>query len=200
MTDTKPTKPTKPNRATKPSNPSTYYVDKAEFQAAMVIRREIVDKVKAEGKDKPPISAYVAKCIFDIATRLSYSPNFIGYSYRDEMISDGIENCLRYVDNYDCINYQNPFAYFTQVNWYAFIRRIRREKKQSALKAKLIREMAFDVFTLQEHDETGEFSHAYMDYLQMHDDTDTTAFDKKPKAKKGAVTEVEPVSEHVMDV
>jgi hypothetical protein len=166
-------------------SPSNYYVDKEEFQEAMVRRRAAVDYAKEHGLEIPPVEEYIGKCILDIAQHLAYKYNFIGYSFRDEMISDGIENCLRYIDNYDCVNYKNPFAYFTQINYYAFVRRIGREKKQSAIKAKLIREIPMELFALQGHEDDGEFHHAFMDYLQQNDMTDTTIFDKKPAAKRG---------------
>lgn len=184
-------------------NTANHYVNKEEFQAAMVERRLLVEKCKAEGKESPRVSEYIGKCIYDIATHLGYKYNFIGYSYRDEMISDGIENCLRYLDNFDSVNYKNPFAYFTQICWYAFIRRIGREKKQGAIKTKLIREIPFEMFELQAHDENGDFSHAFMDFLQMHDTTDTTAFDskkeKKPRKKKGEVAVDEPSLSEFID-
>lgn len=177
--------------------PSNHYVDKEVFQAAMVERRALVDQAKADGRELPQVSDYIGKCILDIAQHLAYKHNFIGYSFRNEMISDGIENCLRYIDNYDCVNYKNPFAYFTQINFYAFVRRIGKEKKQSMIKAKIIRELPMEMFSLQGHDEDGEFHHAFMDYLQQNDFTDTSSADKKPakrgRKKKGevAVTNIE---------
>jgi hypothetical protein len=187
-----------------PELPGNYYIDKEAFQAAMVDRRRDVDNAKANGLPIPPVSEYIGKCILDIAYHLSYKYNFIGYSFKDEMISDGIENCLRYLDNYDCVNYKNPFAYFTQINYFAFVRRIGREKKQSAIKAKMIREIPAELFALQGHDEDSvEFHHAFMDYLQQHDTTDTTMFDKKPakrgRKKKGEVVEAEPTLDEFVE-
>lgn len=172
-----------------PVDTSNHYVDNEKFQEAMLERRALVDEAKAAGKEKPEVSRYIGTCILQIAQHLAYKSNFIGYSYRDEMISDGIENCLRYLDNYDAYKYKKPFAYFTQINYYAFIRRIGREKKQSAIKSKLIRELPFETFDLQKHDETGEFANAFMDFLQQNDNTDTTAFDKKKPKKSKKNTE-----------
>lgn len=186
--------------------PANHYVDNVEFQAAMVERRILVDQAKDLGKEKPPVSEYIGTCIYQIARHLGFRPNFIGYSYREELIGDGIENCLRYLDNYDAYNYSKPFAYFTQINWYAFIRRIKKEKKESAIKTRLIREIPFETFDLQAHDESGEFTHAFMEFLQQNDNTDTTAFDKKVKKPKKKAAEAsldsfidEPLPEELVD-
>lgn len=173
--------------STENAPPANHYVDNEKFQAAMLERRIAVDKAKELGLEKPLVSEYIGECIYEIARHLAFKSNFIGYSYRDEMIGDGIENCLRYIDNYDAYKYFKPFAYFTQINFYAFIRRIGREKKQAAVKAKLIREIPFEAFHLQEHDENGEFTNAFIEFLQQNDSADTTAFDtpkKKGRKKK----------------
>ena len=85
-------------------------------------------------KNIPPVTNYIGECFLKIATHLSYRPNFINYTYRDEMISDGIENCLQYVKNFNPEKSSNPFAYFTQIIYYAFLRRIQKEKKQTHVK------------------------------------------------------------------
>ena len=82
-----------------------------------------------KGLDKPRISDYIGECLYKIANKLSTKPCFIGYSFRDEMISDGVENCIVYFDDYDPLKSQNPFAYFTQIIFYAFLRRIGKEEK-----------------------------------------------------------------------
>ena len=88
--------------------------------------------------DKPPISRYIGECFLKIATHLSYRPNFINYMFKEDMISDGIENCVQYIHNFDPEKSQNPFAYFTQIIHYAFLRRIQREKRQLDIKNKII--------------------------------------------------------------
>ena len=105
------------------------YVNNADFLAAIVEMRAKKKEAEEKGLPKPIVSNYIGECILKIATHLSYKPNFINYSYRDEMISDGIENCLQYIDNFDPTKSNNPFAYFTQIIWYAFLRRIAKEKK-----------------------------------------------------------------------
>ena len=113
---------------------SAHYVDNKKFLQAMI---EWNDECKKKG-EQVPITNYIGECFLKIATHLSYRPNFINYTYRDEMISDGIENCLQYVKNFNPEKSKNPFAYFTQIIYYAFIRRIQKEKKQGHVRNKMI--------------------------------------------------------------
>lgn len=115
---------------------ATHYVDNKELYRVMVEYRQSVQDAKANGTARPQIPNYVGACILQIAKRLSTKPNFINYSYREEMISDGIENCISYIDNFDPAKSDNPFAYFTQIIYYAFLRRILKEKKQIYIKHK----------------------------------------------------------------
>lgn len=105
------------------------YVDNKRFFEEIVKYKKSVAKAKREGTEAPRIPEYVGECIFKIAERLSTKPCFVNYSYRDEMISDGIENSILYFHDYDPKIGQNPFAYFTQVIYYAFLRRIKKEEK-----------------------------------------------------------------------
>lgn len=113
-----------------------HYVDNKKLYDCIVDYKSRVIEAKRTGSDKPPIPNYVGECIMMIAERLSHKPNFINYSFRDEMISDGIENCISYFDNFDPGKSTNPFAYFTQIIYYAFLRRILKEKKQMYVKYK----------------------------------------------------------------
>ena len=115
-----------------------HYVDNKKFLIAMTEYRESRIKAEEEGKKRPQVTNYIGECYLKIANHLSYRPNFINYTYRDDMISDGIENCLQYMDNFDPEKSKNPFAYFTQIIYYAFIRRIQKEKKQQQVKQKMI--------------------------------------------------------------
>jgi len=105
------------------------YVDNKKFLQAMIEYRESVKLAEQEKKERPVVPFYIADCIMKIATHLSFKPNFMNYSFREEMISDGIENCLQYIDNFNPEKSKNPFAYFTQIIYYAFLRRIQKEKK-----------------------------------------------------------------------
>ncbi|MGY8867042.1 MAG: sigma factor for late transcription, partial [Methylophagaceae bacterium] len=113
-----------------------HYVDNKKLFVEMCAYLELV-KEAAEADDKRPrIPEYIGECLLKISSRLSTKPNFINYTYRDEMISDGIENCVNYIGNFNPEKSQNPFAYFTQIIYYAFLRRIQREKKQLYIKHK----------------------------------------------------------------
>ena len=112
------------------------YIDNKKFLKEMVAYRKAVRKAKREGLGKPRIPEYVGECFMKIAENLSHKPNFLSYTFRDEMISDAIENCVMYVDNFNPAKSKNPFAYFTQIVYYAFLRRIQREKKQLYVKYK----------------------------------------------------------------
>jgi hypothetical protein len=121
-----------------------HYVDNQKFLAAIVDYRDRVEIAKVRNKPKPRINEYIGECFLKIATHLSYRPNFINYMYKDDMISDGIENCVQYIDNFDPAKSRNPFAYFTQIVYYAFLRRIAKEKRQMDIKDKIIEKSGFD--------------------------------------------------------
>ena len=113
-----------------------HYINNADFLKALVEYKEKSAENKKLKKEPPPIPNYIGECFMKIAEGLSHKPNFINYTYRDEMMSDGIENCLQYFDNFDPAKSKNPFAYFTQVIYFAFLRRIQKEKKQLYVKYK----------------------------------------------------------------
>jgi hypothetical protein len=161
-----------------------HYVNNSDFCAALVEYRQKVQEAKLAGKEKPIVSNYIGECILKIATHLSYKPNFINYSYRDDMILDGIENCIQYIDNFDPTKSNNPFAYFTQIIYYAFLRRIQKEKKQAYIKGKMIQDMPFEAFELQDQDDGGEFHNAYLDFMQQNHTWDDTFMERKAAKKK----------------
>ena len=117
---------------------SEHYVNNKEFLAAIIVHRDNVALAKARGEPKPRISNYLGECFLKIATHLSFKPNFVNYMFKEDMISDGIENCVQYIHNFDPEKSQNPFAYFTQIIHYAFLRRIQKEKKQLEIKNKIL--------------------------------------------------------------
>lgn len=171
---------------------ATHYVDNKELYRVIVDFRQSVIDAKESGAERPRIPNYVGECILMIANRLSTKPNFINYSYREEMISDGIENCICYIDNFDPSKSNNPFAYFTQIIYYAFLRRILKEKKQTYIKHKTLE----NSMLLNELYDQGEFSE--QEFTPTHIDLDNdNMFDfiksfednllskKKKRAKKG---------------
>jgi hypothetical protein len=127
------------------------YVNNADFLAALIKYQEGVKLSKKNKTAPPPIPNYIGECFMKIAEGLSHKPNFINYTYRDEMISDGIENCLMYFSNFDPTKSNNPFAYFTQIIYFAFLRRIGKEKKQTYVKYKATEQMGIlDEFEMLE--------------------------------------------------
>ena len=117
---------------------SEHYVNNKEFLAALIKYREDKEIAVLQDKPKPPIPRYIGECFLKIANHLSFKPNFVNYMFKEDMISDGIENCVQYIHNFNPEKSQNPFAYFTQIIHYAFLRRIQREKRQLEIKNKIL--------------------------------------------------------------
>ena len=142
-----------------------HYVDNKEFLAAIIKYKEKVEHAKENELPKPRVNDYIGGCFLKIATHLSYRPNFINYMYKDDMVCDGIENCVRYIHNFNPEKSKNPFAYFTQIIYYAFLRRISQEKKQLEIKNKILEKSNFDeVFDSNDLDASN-----YSDYNSIKD-------------------------------
>ena len=120
------------------------YVNNRDFLDALVIYKKEIKRCEQEGLPKPKVPPYIGECFLKIATHLSYKPNFVNYMFREDMISDGIENSVQYIHNFDPEKSTNPFAYFTQIIHYAFLRRIQKEKRQLEIKTKIIEKTGFD--------------------------------------------------------
>ena len=114
-----------------------HYVDNQRFLEEISEYQKFRIDAKDKGEEPPPCPEYIGECFLKIANRLSYRPNFINYAFREDMISDGIENCVQYMNNFNPEKSKNPFSYFTQIIYYAFLRRIEKEKKQNYIKFKL---------------------------------------------------------------
>ena len=127
-----------------PRKKSEHYVNNKQLLEALIVYRAKVAHAKENDLPKPRITNYLGECFLKIATHLSYKPNFVNYMFRDDMISDGIENCVQYIHNFDPEKSKNPFAYFTQIIHYAFLRRIQKEKKQLDIKTKIIEKSGYD--------------------------------------------------------
>ena len=157
-----------------------HYVDNKKFLAAIIERKEQIKEAEGVGESKPQISNYLGECILKISNHLSYRPNFINYTYKEEMISDGIENSLQYIDNFDPEKSKNPFAYFTQIIYYAFIRRIAKEKKQQKIKERiLLRSNIQDMIIVQPHDDEADYQTQYIEFLDKYNFGDDEEDDKK---------------------
>ncbi len=174
-----------------------HYVDNAVFLEAMIEYKKQYHIAKENDEELPIISEYLGSVFLKIAQRLSFRPNFINYAFKDDMISDGIENCLHYIHNFDPEKSSNPFAYFTQIIYYAFIRRIQKEKKQLYIKFKSMQnyEISPEFVNFMDYDETfqGTGDYKNSDFRVMVDEfVDNFEKSKKKKAvKKSEPTNLE---------
>ena len=160
-----------------------HYVNNADFLEALIKYRTEIELAEKNEEEKPPLPDYIGECFLLIAQRLSYRPNFINYVFKDDMISDGIENCLQYVHNFNPDKSQNPFAYFTQIIYYAFIRRIQKEKKQITIKQRMIQEANYDDMTLQPGEDR-DFKNQFTEFLQKNTVVDEPVKKDKKKTKR----------------
>jgi len=144
---------------------SEHYVNNKEFLAALIRHRENIEIAEIQGKEKPRIPRYIGECFLKIATHLSFKPNFVNYMFKEDMISDGIENCVQYIHNFNPEKSQNPFAYFTQIIHYAFLRRIQKEKKQLEIKNKILEKTGYDQVFDRDTLDDGNYS----EYNQIKD-------------------------------
>ncbi len=165
------------------------YIDNKEFYRVMSEYKEKVIKAKEDGTPMPRVPEYIGKCLLLIANNLGTKGNFSGYSYIDEMKDDGIENCLKYINNFDHTKYKNPFAYFTTIVYYAFVRRINLEKKEQYIKYKVLEnflianqlEGGSSDMSVVDNDMTNTIIKNYEEFIQK----------KKVAQKKGVETFIE---------
>lgn len=188
--------------STKKIDETRHYIDNKQFLAAMIEYRECVQDAIAKGVEKPRVPEYIGECFIKIANQLAFKNNFINYSFREDMILDAIENCLTYIDNFDPAKSNNPFAYFTQITYYAFVRRIQKEKRHLQTKYKYIESLDIDSVIRQAHDDA-ENGNQLVNYLkkqvdlarqEMTEEKKETAMKRKPKylQKSVAVEEIIP--------
>ena len=144
---------------------SEHYVNNKEFLAALIKHRENIEIAEIRGNEKPRIPRYIGECFLKIATHLSFKPNFVNYMFKEDMISDGIENCVQYIHNFNPEKSQNPFAYFTQIIHYAFLRRIQKEKKQLEIKNKILEKTGYEQVFERDTLDDGNYS----EYNQIKD-------------------------------
>lgn len=163
-----------------------HYVNNPEFLKEMKVHIAAVKKAKKGNKAMPQVSEYIGECIVSIANKLANKPNFVNYPFREEMISDGIENSLQYLNNFNPLKSSNPFAYFTQIIYFAFVRRIQKEKKHLATKYRMIEESLLDLSGDSEGiASNGKYGSDYAD-ANMHEflqNFEKTQQEKKQKIK-----------------
>jgi hypothetical protein len=167
------------------SKKTKHYINNADFLKALIDYRAACDEAKRNDKQDPIVPNYIGECFIKIAEHLSRKPNFVSYSFRDEMIADGIENCIMYFRNFNPDKSTNPFAYFTQIIYFAFLRRISREKKQLYVKYK-----ATEQFGILDEGEMFEDAEGNMQQFVMYDNIAELihTFEENKKAKKKTKT------------
>ena len=149
-----------------------HYINNRDFSDAVTDYVTSVHEAKEKEKEIPKVTTYIATCFIKIAEGLSHRPNFVRYTYREEMVMDGVENCLRAINNYKIetatrTGKPNAFSYFTQIVYFAFIRRITKEKKQQDIKMRFIEKMGIEDFTSMGMDDAGaQQTMAYVDQLR----------------------------------
>ena len=175
---------------------SEHYVNNADFSQAVVTYVRTVNEAKQASKTLPVVPDYIAQCFLSIAEGLSHKSNFIRYTYREEMVMDAVENCLKAVENYDIAaatrtGRPNAFAYFTQITWYAFLRRIAKEKKQQDIKLKYLTRSGIENFIDGDMSDgswqvVGSFVDTLRDRIDKvrHADQEVQQYAKEEKEKK----------------
>ena len=174
-----------------------HYVNNKQFSQSVVDYVKTVKAAEAEGKDLPVVPDYIAQCFLKIAQGLSHKANFIRYTYREEMVMDAVENCLKAIENYSIeaatrTGKPNAFAYFTQITWYAFLRRIAKEKKQQDIKLKYLTRSGIEQFVDGDlsDDYTMNVVGSFVDTLRdridkvREFDTEVKAYAKEEKQRK----------------
>lgn len=161
-----------------------HYINNSDFLQALIDHKVNVNAAKETGTEKPQVPEYIGECFIKIANQLAFKSNFINYSFREDMILDAIENCLTYIDNFDPEKSKNPFAYFTQITYYAFIRRIQKEKRHLHTKYRYIESLDIESIILQTHDE-GEYANSFVSFLKKQADS---AHKELKEAKEEAST------------
>lgn len=142
-----------------------HYVDNKKFYAEIVKYKQSLYEAEESGEEKPRIPDYLGECLYKIATNLSYSPKFIGYSYREEMVADALETMVLYFDRFNEKKYNNPFAYYTQIGWYSFLRRIHKEQRNQYINYKMIeRELINDSLVNRGAYDTGGVGNLIVDF------------------------------------
>lgn len=148
-----------------------HYVNNAQFSQAVVDYVTELNVSKNNNQSKPIVPNYVAECFLKIAEGLSHKANFVRYTYREEMVMDAVENCLKAIENYNLetatrTGKPNAFAYFTQISWYAFLRRIQKEKKQQDIKLKFLSEIDIDLLVSEEFDNNANATSSFIEELK----------------------------------
>ena len=161
-----------------------HYVNNKDFLEAMTAYKKEVKKALRTKKDKPLVTDYIGTCFLKIANHLSYRPNFINYTFRDDLVSDGIENCLLYAHNFNPEKSKNPFSYFTQIIHHAYVRRIVKERKLMHIKYLYVERSGIMQQLSIDGEDNKKISNQYVEYLHTHEKYAENPHKKKPKKTK----------------
>lgn len=163
-----------------------HYVNNDDLLKAIIEYQERVRVAEETGKPEPIMSDYIGECIIKIANKFAYRNNFINYSYRDEMVADGIEVCITGIKKFDAERFKNPFAYLTQCCFYAFISRIKREKTQQYIRSEMMKNYDQETFELQDQDIDGDYKDSMVEFINSSMNIDGSFLFKKkvPGLKK----------------
>ena len=150
---------------------SIHYVNNAEFSAAVVAYVTTVNEAQQSELPLPVVTDYIAHCFLRISEGLSHKSNFIRYTYREEMVMDAVENCLKAIENYNIeaatrTGKPNAFSYFTQISWYAFLRRIAKEKKQQDIKMRYMAQSGAEDFITAGDEGSMQVARAFVNTLK----------------------------------
>lgn len=167
----------------KPSTTS-HYVDNKKLYQSLAGWLEAVEASNRDKQPRPVLPDYVAECMYKMATRLAQKGGFVNYTFKEEMVGDAMESCLRYIHNFNHRKYTNAFAYITQIIHNAFIRRIQKEQKQLYVKMKIVENADFiDSYERQNHD-SSQYNNSYVTYLQENMGDVITKFEDWKEGKK----------------
>jgi len=191
---------------------SIHYVNNKEFSQAVVDYCTIVKSAKEKEESLPIVPDYIAQCFLKIAEGLSHKSNFIRYTYREEMVMDAVENCLKAIENYNIeaatrSGNPNAFAYFTQISWYAFLRRIAKEKKQQEIKLKYLSQSGIEQYVYGDVDDKAANNAVQLFVDQLKDridkvkerDTEFRQYVQEEKTRKKRVIRVDSDLQTFMD-
>lgn len=167
-----------------------HYVNNKEFLKHIKEHAKNVRRCKRNKLPPPQVTDFIAICISNIANKLANRPNFINYTFREDMISDGIENCLQYINNFNPKKSNNPFAYFTQIIYFAFVRKIQKEKRQLYTKFKMAENTMLHEVPEMEHGGTSKYGSDHSDAFmrEFMENFEKGRENKKTKAKKAKKT------------
>jgi len=168
------------------------YVDNKKLSKELGKWAKIVrEDIKAERK-RTPMTDYLGECVFLICNNMGFMPQFINYTYKDEMIGDAIENCIKYSKNYDGDKYNNAFGYISKIAYQAFVRRINISNKRyrdhlNYIRSNVNAEEFTDAINADNPNDIKGYT-THMDYLaSVIDDMNIELPPEKPRKKKEVI-------------